>query len=922
VPFVKTRDKGIPHQDIKSILTLRKPPPPNPSTTPPTEFRKATVSAALLTGSLDISHAHVSQVHLEFAEKGLSEWKVSGVGDTCGDIDMVSLPLVEELVKQKLVSPYQLRTPIALGSVSTTHALTITHAVKLPVRVHDVLYHHTFAVANMPSPPHLIFGRPWLKKYSPDALAIIDQLGIQTIGPEPSLTKHGLPTPINSPPLTPKTTAHNQQSLPEPPPFALPPCSNPEIAFSGGGDNPLLAAIESEEHRRNHAFEQHTTCLRTYQNVEHLLHSRHLDARVLASAATGTTDPGIRGLTGNKEGWFETIPPEYQHFADTIFSDAAANELPPFRPSDDCVIKLREGAKLRSSKLYDMSKEELEHLKSLLDLELKRGFIRPSKSSSSAPVFFVRDPSSGTRSGQLRLVVDFRDLNANIEQDEYPIPLTRTVMNDLAGATWITSMDVRSGFSNLRVAPGSEKHTAFKTFYGLYEYTVMPMGLSTAPAIFQRFINSVLNPYLGIFCHAYLDDVVIYTKGSLEEHKAQVLQVLQALNENGLRLKPQKCKWFKKECDFLGFTVVCGKGIRMSDDKIQGIRDMEKPRHLSDLRSFLGVVGFYDKFIPHYSDTVTCLTNLTKKDVPFDWTPQCQEAFLKILSCIRNDIFLRDFDHSRETRLSTDSSDAAYAGIIEQRYPDGWFPCLLFHHKFGGHEKGWDIHDKELYAIVHAFDKYRHILAQTGSPIKVMTDHRNLAKFMFTTNLLKSHDGRLGRWWEILSQSNFQIQYLPGVENVFPDFLSRYGFEASTDPAPKVLLPKSRFCAKALADIESWFKKSSTSPNIRKLLEEKFAKGQNQNSSPDPVSDTLTPASSKYTSSLPQSRVIPGSLDARRAKLLSSLSRKNPYTGTSLSLIVHQGPNTRCGPDRRGLGFTTPGIVAEPAPLPSRRGSL
>jgi hypothetical protein len=808
---------------------------------------------------------------------------------------MMNKQLADSLAYQNLIFPFLLEQPIRVGAVNTPDAFLITHAVEVTIREGDELYTHTFGIAPINSPPHFIMGLPWLKKYCPLALQIMEQFGKRTIGPEPRFADYNFEPPIvtNTPSLHP---ASSQKPIP------CSPCLNPETAFSGGGDNPLLAAIESEEYRRSQAFEKHITCLRTYQHVEHILHAQVLNARVLASAAQGTNDPGVRGLTGNKEGWLDTIPPEYRHFADTIFSDDAANELPPFRPSSDCVIKLREGAKLKASKLYDMSKEELEHLKSLLDLELKRGFIRESKSSSAAPVFFVRDPSSGTRSGQLRLVVDFRDLNANIEQDEYPIPLTRTVMNDLAGATWITSMDVRSGFSNLRVAPGSEQHTAFKTFYGLYEYTVMPMGLSTAPAIFQRFINSVLNPYLGIFCHAYLDDVVIYTKGSLEEHKAQVLQVLRSLEENGLRLKPQKCKWFRKECDFLGFTVVCGKGIRMSDDKIQGIRDIKRPRHLSDLRSFLGVVGFYDKFIPHYSDTVTCLTNLTKKDTPFDFDDKCQASFDKILSCIRNDIFLRDFDHSRQTRLATDASDAAYAGIIEQLYEDGWFPCLLFHHKFSGHEKGWDIHDKELYAIVHAFDKYRHILSQTGSPVEVKSDHRNLAKFMFTTNLLKSHDGRLGRWWEILSQSNFQIQYVPGEENAYPDFLSRYGYDASADPEPKILLPKERFSPKALADIESWFKNSAASPNIRKILEQKFATNENQNSSPVPVPEPPPTASVKYTPSLPQTRIIPRTLDRRRAKLLASLSRTNPYTGTALDISTKISSNHRQGPDRRGIG--------------------
>jgi hypothetical protein len=859
----------------------------------------------------------------------LSEWKVTGQNDTGSDLELVTQILVDELVKYHLVSPYKLRIPIRLGAINTKNALVITHAVTLPFRIGDQFFTHNFGIAPIPAPPHLIFGRPFLRKYCPDALDMLERIGFQTIGKPPTTIAQGLPTPTNSPPLSPKLLPKTGQVL------ALPPCSDPQTAFLAGGGNAILAAIESEEHHRKLAAEKYATCLQTLVQIDYELESRFLEANVRASAANGTTDPGVRGLTGNEEGWLDTIPPEFRRFANTIFSDDAANDLPEHRPNSDCVIKLREGAKLRQSKLYDMSQEELTHLKNLLDLELQRGFIRPSKSESSAPVFFVRDPSSGTRSGQLRLVVDFRDLNKNIEQDEYPIPLTRTVMNDLAGADWVTSMDVRSGFSNIRVAPGSEHLTAFKTFYGLFEYTVMPMGLSTAPAVFQRFINSVLNPYLGIFCHAYLDDVVIYTKGSLEKHKDQVLRVLEALDKNGLRLKPKKCKWFRKECDFLGFTVVCGRGVRMAQDKIQGIRDLKPPRGVSDLRSFLGVLGFYDKFIPHYSDTTACLTHLLKKDVPWNWTSSCQQAFETLLSAVRSDIFIRAFVPGKRTRLSTDASDAAYAGVMEQEYEDGWFPFLIFHHKFREGEKGWDIHDKELFAIVHAFDHYRHYLSQTGSPVEVLSDHRNLAKFMFSTDLLKSHDGRLGRWWQTLSQSNFEIQYLPGPENIYPDFLSRYGFNVSTDLPERVLLPMKRFSSKALADIESWFKKSSSSPNIRALLEQRFAKNENQISSPVPVPEPLSspspePMPLQDTSCLrvpthsadiphqphldgvsrcataPQIPIQPNNFSPQLQRLGQSfglcLRPGSPdYHGASLDAVSFS-TNHRRGPDRRGIG--------------------
>jgi hypothetical protein len=481
------------------------------------------------------------------------------------------------------------------------------------------------------------------------------------------------------------------------------------------------------------------------------------------------------------------------------------------------------------------------------------------------------------------------------------------------------------------MAPGSEPATAFKTFFGLFEYQVMPMGLATAPSIFQRFINNILSPYLEIFCFAYLDDIIIFSD-SEEEHEKHVELILDALQKNDLHLKPANCVWFTDTISFLGFTVVAGKGIRMSDDKIQALRDVKPPRGLHDLRSFLGTVNFYDKFIPHYSDITAPLTELTKKDCPWEWTPTRQQAFYRLLLAIRNDVFLSAFDPDRAIRLDTDASDVAYGGALMQQDDQGnWRPFLFFHHKFKDGEKGWDVADKELYAIVYAFKRYRHFLAQPRFPVAVYSDHRNLAKFMFNTDLLKSHDGRLGRWWTELAGCNFEIQYRTGSTNVVADFLTRYGYKDSAALDANMLLPSSRFSPKALADIEAWFKASATTPNVRRLLEKKFAtaspaplksvlrssrshdhrcrqkvrfhegpsstqnaapsgqrhfEGKNQNGSAVPVPHQA-----------PRSRFISPDPAHRSARLLASLAG---YVGTSLSGILPT--NTRCGKDRRGLG--------------------
>ena len=755
-------------------------------------------------------------VNLEFASDDLNEVRVVGLLDTGADVDIGSESLVASLEEKQLCSRFPLPKPFWLGSADRPDTFLVTHAILFTGRIGERYFeNHQFAVAPTHAPPHLILGQPWLRRYCPEIYDILAEFGPTIISHhnEPHFAEVLV---HHSPSLTPTSRSGTTT------PMTAPPSQDPSAAFSAGGV--LAAALEAEETRRKTLEEKYYACFSLQVHIDHALNDRQ-QQKHLYSLALGKEDPGVRGLTGNKEGWLDTIPAEFRNFADTVFSDQGAAALPPHRPGSDCVIKIREGETLSTSKIYDMSQEQLTTLKQLLDAELAKGFIRPSKSESSAPVFFVRDPPSESRNqGQLRLVVDYRDLNRKIELDEYPIPLSRTVMARLPKARIFTKFDVRSGFSNIRMAPGSEPATAFKTFYGLFEYQVMPMGLATAPSVFQRFINKVLSPYLDLFCFAYLDDIIIFSD-SLEEHRQHVRLVLQALQDSQLHLKPAKCVWNTTEISFLGFTAVAGKGLRMSDDKIQALRDLPKPRGLTDLRSLLGMVNFYDKFIPHYSDIVAPLTDLTKKDRPWVWEAKHDDAFNRLLQSVRSDVFLAAFDPAKPITLETDASDVAYGLAISQPDDNGHLrPVLFAHHKFQDAERNWDAADKELYAIVFAFHRYRHFLAAPRFPVAVYSDHRNLAKFMFSTDLLKSHDGRLGRWWQELSGCQFEIQYRTGVTNVVADFLSRYGYDDSAALDAKCLLPASRFSPKALADIQAWFKTKTSDPNIRRRMESLFGK--------------------------------------------------------------------------------------------------
>lgn len=270
----------------------------------------------------------------------------------------------------------------------------------------------------------------------------------------------------------------------------------------------------------------------------------------------------VNGLTRNTDNWLETIPPEFNHFADMVFSN------------------VREGDKLPACKIYDMNKEQLDTLKAIIDKQLTKGFIRPSSTSASSPVFFITDKASSSHSvSQMRLVMDYQNLNSKIYMDTYPIPPSRTVIERLPKAKIFMKFDVCAGFNNIQIKPGDEHKTAFKTFFGLYEDTVMPFGLPNAPSVFQWFINHVLAPFLEIFCFTYLDDIIIFSK-NIKEHQKHVTQIFEALQANDLHLKPSKSVWKVDEVAFLGFTAIANKVIYMSDDKMEGLCNSSKiPRH-------------------------------------------------------------------------------------------------------------------------------------------------------------------------------------------------------------------------------------------------------------------------------------------------------------------------------------------------------
>jgi hypothetical protein len=306
-------------------------------------------------------------------------------------------------------------------------------------------------------------------------------------------------------------------------------------------------------------------------------------------------------------------------------------------------------------------------------------------------------------------------------------------MDQLHGAVVFSKIDLRTGYHQIRVKTEDVSKTAFRTRYGHYEYLVMPFGVTNAPAIFMDYMHRIFNPFLDKFVIVFIDDILIYSK-SYEEHEDHWRQVLQILREKKLYAKLSKCEFWLEEVKFLGH-VITKDGIAVDPAKVETILSWEQPRTVTEIRSFVGLAGYYRRFIEGFSKIAAPLTQLTKKNQPFVWTQECEESFqtMKRLLTTSPVLVLPQPDQPYEVYC-----DASYQGL----------GCVLMQHRkvvayasrqLKTHEKNYPTHDLELAAVVFALKIWRHHLY--GATFEVFSDHKSL-KYLFDQKELNMRQRR------------------------------------------------------------------------------------------------------------------------------------------------------------------------------------
>ena len=342
--------------------------------------------------------------------------------------------------------------------------------------------------------------------------------------------------------------------------------------------------------------------------------------------------------------------------------------------------------------------------------------IQPSHSPWATPMVLVPK-----KNGTLRICIDYRKLNAVTRPDPFPIPRIGDLLDGMSSAKFIRTLDLARGYWQVPMDPASREKTAFSMDFGKYEFRVMPFGLVGASATFQRLMNELFGDLHGKVA-AYMDDLAIYST-TWEDHIANLRETLKRLAEAGLQIKLEKCQFEMTSCDYLGHRIG-HRGLQPNEAKVSAIQAFKVPKRKKDLRAFLGLTGYYRRFVPRYADIAAPLTNLTGKLFPekLKWEEQHQAAYSSLKEYLKDDTVVMGPDYSTPFLLQTDASEVDIGAVLSQldeQKQDR--PVAYFSRKLKRAERNYATVERECLAIVGGIKHFEVYL--TGVPITVVTDH-------------------------------------------------------------------------------------------------------------------------------------------------------------------------------------------------------
>ncbi|XP_017241605.1 uncharacterized protein LOC135152094 [Daucus carota subsp. sativus] len=503
-----------------------------------------------------------------------------------------------------------------------------------------------------------------------------------------------------------------------------------------GSDKPRLHQMTADQFVRS--------CQRQEHGLLFILDVVHQPAGSLLSLQS---DDGNNNSEGNKKQLHNLL----EEYSD-IFK--APEGLPPERQIEHS-IDLKEGSQPFSIRPYRNSYNQKNEIEKLVAEMLESGIIRPSSSPFASPILLVKK-----KDGSWRFCIDYRKLNSMTIKNKFPIPLIEELLDELHGAKYFTKLDLRAGYHQVRMKERDVEKTAFRTHLGHYEFTVMPFGLTNAPATFQSLMNEVFRPYLRSFTLVFFDDILVYSK-TKEDHLVHLKKVFQLMRQNTLFAKQSKCDFMTTKVAYLGH-VISQQGVAVDQAKVADMVSWPLPQNLKALRGFLGLTGYYRKFVQHYGTIARPLTDLLQKD-SFHWSEEATKAFQALKNAMASTPVLRLPDFSKEFTIESDACNTGIGAVLTQEGQ----PLAYFSKALGIKGQAMSTYEKELMALVAAVKKWSSYLMDKHFTIK--TDHWSL-KYLTDqkiSNLLQQ------KWISKLLGYDYTIVYRKGKENTVADALSR-----------------------------------------------------------------------------------------------------------------------------------------------------
>lgn len=408
---------------------------------------------------------------------------------------------------------------------------------------------------------------------------------------------------------------------------------------------------------------------------------------------------------------------------------------------------------------YRVGPAQTEEISRQTQQMLENNIIRPSDSPYASPVILVKKAD-----GSYRFCIDYRKLNAITKRDVYPLPRIDDMLDALGKAIIFTTFDLESGFWQIPVHPDDIEKTAFNTQQGHYEFRVLPFGLTNAPSTFQRVMDRVLRPHQA-YCKVFVDDIIIFSD-TVDQHYIHVQNVLTSINNARMTIKLKKCKMGKNEVRFLGH-LVSHRTIKPDPEKIAAVKAFPVPTTVVQLQSFIGLVGYYRRFIRQLSTTAEPLYKLLKKNSVWHWTLTHQNAFDKLKTALTSSPLLSLPDFTQTFYLHTDASLSGLGAVLCQKTDEAEHPICYASKTLNAAQRNYTVTEQEALAVVWAVKLFRPYLL--GRPFFIVTDHSAL-KSLFKH---KDTSSRLMRMILQLQDYDYTIIHRPGTQNTNADVLSR-----------------------------------------------------------------------------------------------------------------------------------------------------